>query len=243
MEETRGQQTPAPEGAAKPDGILQIDNWSTWHDEYENEDSELNARKRAVQAQVAAIATQCPPGPVTVVSICGGQGREVIGALADHPRRADVRGRIVELDEKNSAFARAWAKKAGLDKLEVVTGDASLSTAYAGLPPVDVVVVSGVVGHLCHPERVQLITFLHQIVRTGGYAVNTFYRGREGELQQLRDAFSAHQFEEESFETLAGKFQFTIARNRYLGQPKPFEPGVKVFNFGSAREARAQAKS
>jgi len=238
-----GQQTHAPEGAAKPDGILQIDNWSTWHDEYENQDSELNARKRAVQAQVAAIATDCPPGPVTVVSICGGQAREVIGALENHPRRADVRGRIVELDGENAAFARAWAKKAGLDKLEVVTGDASLSSAYASLPPADVVVLSGVVGHLCHPERVQLVAFTHQILRTGGYVVNTYYRVREEESQQLRDAFHANQFEEESFETLAGKFQFTIARNRYLGQPKPFEPGVRVFNFGSSREARAQAKS
>jgi SAM-dependent methyltransferase len=238
-----GQQTHAPEGAAKPDGISQIDNWSTWHDEYENEDSELNARKRAVQAQVVAIATQCPPGPVTVVSICGGQAREVIGALENHPRRADVRGRIVELDEENAAFARAWAKKSGLDKLEVVTGDASLSSAYAGLPPADVVVLSGVVGHLCHPERVQLIAFMHQILRAGGYAVNTYYRLREEESQQLRDAFRAQQFEEESFETLPGKYQFTIARNRYLGRPKPLEPGVRVFNFGSAREARAQAKS
>jgi hypothetical protein len=33
-------------------------------------------------------------------------GRDVIGVLAGHPRRDDVRARLVELDERNVAVAR-----------------------------------------------------------------------------------------------------------------------------------------
>jgi hypothetical protein len=33
-----------------------------------------------------------------VISLCAGQGRDLLGVLADHPRREDVRARLVELD-------------------------------------------------------------------------------------------------------------------------------------------------
>jgi hypothetical protein len=228
------------EGAEKGDGIVQIDNWSNWHNEYENENSELNARKRAVQAEVFALAAKCQPGPITIISICGGQGREVIGALEHHPRRADVRGRIVELDEDNAAFARSTARKAGIG-IEVFAGDASLAASYAGLPPADIVVISGVFGHLSNSDRVSLISFVRQIVKTGASVVYTFFRWDEEQVQQLRSYFSDQQFEEGAFETLDGKYKFIIARAQYSGAPLPFDAGAKVFNFGSSREGRQQA--
>jgi hypothetical protein len=191
-----------------------------------------------VQAQVAAIVEQCPPGPVTVVSICGGQGRELIGALEKHPRRADVRGRIVELDAENAAFARAWAQKAQLD-LEVVTGDASIADSYAGLPAADLVVISGVFGHLSDADRVRTINFVRQICRTGGCAVWTFFRMGEDQSETLRGHFREQMFDEESFETLSGKFAFTVARSRYAGAPTQFEPHAKIFTFGSSRQEEA----
>ena len=231
------------EGKTEQDAILQIDNWSSWHDEYANSDSELNARKRAVQNQVAAIVEQCPPGPVTVVSICGGQGRELIGAVENHARRADVRGRIVELDPENSAFARAWARKAGLDNLEVVTGDASLSASFAGLPPVDIVVISGVFGHIDVADQKLLVSFLRQICRKGGYVVWTFFSRGEERTNSLRGIFREQEFVEESFETLSGKFGFTIARSCYAGTTVPFELDSKFFTFGSSRAGRQEAES
>ncbi|SDD62498.1 hypothetical protein SAMN05444678_11772 [Sphingomonas sp. YR710] len=218
------------------DGILRMADWSDWHDEYENEGSELNARKRAVQAQVVAVVDQCPPGPVTIVSICGGQGREVIGALEGHERRADVRGRIVELDTKNAAFARAWAQKVQLGNLEVLAGDASLAESYQGLAAVDLVVISGVFGHINNADRMRLIGFLRQICRKGACVVWTSVSWGDGKIESLRKHFLDNMFEEESFETLAGKFAFTIAKNRYVGEPVPFEPHAKFFSFGSSRD-------
>ena len=46
-----------------------------------------------------------PPGELRVVSMCAGQGRDVIGVLSQHPRRSDVRARLVERDERNVAVA------------------------------------------------------------------------------------------------------------------------------------------
>ncbi len=221
---------------AAQDAILQIENWSTWHDQYENPDSELNARKQAVQAHVASIVEQCPAGPVTVVSICGGQGRELIGALEAHPRRKDVGGRIVELDVANSGFAREWARRAGLEKLEVMTGDASVADSYAGLPPVDLVVISGLLGHIDRADRQRLFDFLRQICREGASVVWTYFNWDEEKTQELRNDLTERLFAEESLEVLEGKFAFVIGRNRSTGAPEPFEAEAKLFTFGSSRQ-------
>jgi hypothetical protein len=238
-----GKQTAPPGNGSAQDGILEIGDWSAWHDQYENQDSELNARKRAVQAHLAAIVDQCPPGPVTVVSVCGGQSREVIGALENHQRRGDVRGRIVELDAENAAFARKWADAVQLGKLEVLNGDASIADSYQGLPPADAVVVSGVFGHLSNTDRVGLISFLRQICRNGGCVVWTFFNWDKDETEKLRGYFREQMFNEESLEVLPGKFSFVVARYRYAGAPMPFDPHAKIFTFGSSREGGETAAS
>jgi SAM-dependent methyltransferase len=220
---------------------MQIGDWTAWHDEYEDPDSELTARMRAVRSHVAAIVDQCPAGPVTVVSICGGQGRELIGALETHKRRADIRGRLIELDTGNATFARAWAQKAQLDQLDIVNGDASVADSYSGLPPADLVVVSGLFGHLDDADQMRTINFLRQLCRNGGRAVWTFYRD-ERRTEKLRDFFREQMFEEEAFDVLSGKYQFTIARSRYTGTPERFVPHANIFSFGSSRAQAAEAR-
>ena len=84
---------------------------------------------------------------------CAGQGRDVIGALTGHPRRGDVRARLVELDERNVAFARQAAQAAGLHRVEVLQADAGVTDACAGAVPAQVVLACGIFGNISerHP--------------------------------------------------------------------------------------------
>ena len=75
------------------------------------------------------------------------QGRDLIEVLAAHPRRDDVRARLVELDARNAAFARGAAGAAGLGQVEVVTGDAALTDHYRDVVPAELVLVCGVGVH------------------------------------------------------------------------------------------------
>lgn len=217
------------------DGILVISDWSSWHGEYENEGSELHLRKSGVQKNIKDIIAQSPPGPITIVSVCGGQCREVIGALEDHPRRGDIRGRLVELDPENAAFASAWAKNSGLDNLEIFNGDASLTASYKDLAPVDIVVISGVFGHINTADRISLISFIRQLLRKDGFVVWTSHSLGGGRSEEVREHFSNLNFAEDDHVTLPGKFGFTVTRSRYLGETEPFDPDAKVFSFGSSR--------
>ena len=51
----------------------------------------LLVRKRLgiVQAHIRRALDQCAPGEIRVVSVCAGQGHDLIGALRDHPGFAD----------------------------------------------------------------------------------------------------------------------------------------------------------
>ena len=90
--------------------------WSRWHDGYEQPDSNLSQRLSVVQERVRE-AIDRMPGPLRLISVCAGQGRDVIGVLADHPRRTDVSAFLVELDEHNVGVARALAADAGFEEL------------------------------------------------------------------------------------------------------------------------------
>ena len=216
-----------------------VGEWSDWHDAYQDTSSELVGRMTGVRRHVAAIVAEAPAGPVTVLSICGGQGRELIGALEGHPRKGDVRGRLVELDADNTAFASRWAAKAGLSGLEVVTGDASVGASYEGLAPVDLVVISGVFGHLSTSDRLHLIDFTRQLCRTGTAIVWTSHLSNHGPAEWLRRAFLERRFEELEHGLVPGDaFQFTVTRSSYTGAQQLFDPNEKIFTFGSSRAER-----
>jgi hypothetical protein len=74
--------------------------------------------------QIRAMLDQAPPGPIRAIGVCACQGHDLIGALAEHPRRDDLTARLVELDAHNVALARQAAQAAGLHGIEPVAGDA-----------------------------------------------------------------------------------------------------------------------
>ncbi|HEY6533814.1 MAG TPA: class I SAM-dependent methyltransferase family protein [Acidimicrobiales bacterium] len=221
-------------------GIFAISDWSNWHDEYENPDSELTHRSRLVQEQVAAAVDDQPPGPVTVVSMCGGQGRELIGALEGHDRRSDVQGRLVELDARNAAFARDWAQAVGLTGLEVREGDASASDNYDGLPRADLVIVSGVFGHLCPDDRRRVIAFLPEICRRGARVVITTYEVKPETTADLRAYFAECEFDETGWAVTPGGM-FGVMVHQLRGEARPLVPNTTLFTFGSSRTEQGNA--
>ena len=129
--------------------------------------------------------------------------------------------------------------KAGLSGLEIVTGDASLGASYEGLAPVDLVVISGVFGHLSTSDRLRLIDFTRQLCHTGTGMVWTSHLSNHGPAEWLRRAFLERRFEELEHELVPGDdFHFTVTRSSYTGAQQPFDPHEKIFTFGSSRAER-----
>ena len=127
-------------------------DWRSWHDKYDTPDGRMARRLRLVQQQIWTALDNAPPGPLWVISLCAGQGRDLLGVLPDHKRRNDVRALLVELDETNTARAKDAARASGLDHVEILTAAAALTDHYRGMTPADLVLICGVFGSVS-PRR------------------------------------------------------------------------------------------
>jgi hypothetical protein len=176
------------------------DFWVRWHQAYEDPDSPLSVRLRLVQSGVRAVLDRHPPGPIRLVSICAGQGRDVIDVVAGHPRQADVRARLVELDPTLVAFARARADAAGVgDLIEVVQGDASRAGSYAGALPADLVLICGVFGNIGDEDIRSTVLTMPSFCAPGGTVVWTRHRRPPDLTPSIREWFAQAGFAEQSF--------------------------------------------
>jgi hypothetical protein len=63
-------------------------------------------------------------GDLRIISLCAGEGRDLLGVLARHPARTRLRARLVELDPVLVEAASAAAGTEGLAAADVVARDA-----------------------------------------------------------------------------------------------------------------------
>jgi hypothetical protein len=202
-------------------------DWRRWHEEYDEAGSALARRLAVVQEQVRAGLDRCPPGALRLISLCAGQGRDVLDVLPDHPRRDDVQARLVELDPRNTAFARERAR--GLPQVQIVTGDAALIDQYKGLVPADVVLVCGVFGNISDEDIERTIDACPQLCRTGATLIWTRHREDPDLVPQICDWFEFRGFEQVWIsDPDAG---FGVGVHRFTGEPQPLVPGRTLFSF------------
>ena len=211
--------------------------WVRWHRAYEG-DSPLSRRLAIVQARIREALAAAPPGPIRAISLCAGQGRDLLGVLADHPRRADVTARLVELDPANADAARAAAQAAGLAGVDVVTGDASTTGAYAGAVPADLVLACGIFGNVVDEDIARTIAALPGLAAPGATVIWTRHRGAPDRTPWIRERFAAAGYVELAFDAPDG-FLFSVGTCRLEGPPAPFEPGLRLFSFVGYEKLRS----
>ena len=211
-------------------------DWVAWHGAYDVPGSGLAQRLAAVQAQIAAALDQAPPGPLRAVSMCAGQGRDLIGVLAGHPRGADVTARLVELDRRNAAAALDLAAAAGLAQVEVILADAAEPAAYAGLVPADLVLACGVFGNITDADVRRTIQRLPQLCAAGGTVIWTRGRWAPDLIPQICDWLAEAGFEELWLSDPA--VSFGAGAHRFAGTPEPLAAGPRMFTFMTDAQIR-----
>jgi hypothetical protein len=210
--------------------VTEIRNWRAWHLEYDDPNSRLSRRLRVVQRLLRDAIDACPDGAIRIVQMCAGQARDLVGVLSDHPRRTDVTARLVELDEHNADAARASVAGAGLERIEVVTGDAGTSSAYAGVVPADVVIACGIFGNVSDADVERTISFLPRLCASGATVIWTRHPHSPDLTVHIRRWFAEHGFDEVGF-VKPNDGSFAVGSHRFTGEPASFEPGVRLFTF------------
>jgi Putative methyltransferase len=206
-------------------------DWWEWHKPMDDPSSALSRRLVAVQEALRRELDGHPSGPIRVISLCGGQGRDLIEVLAGHPRKTDVRARLVEIDPRNVTYARASAAAAHLvDYVEIVEADAGITDAYAEVVPADIVLSCGLFGNITGSDIERTIHAFPTLCSTRGVVIWTRNRLPPDLTPKIRTWFQEAGFEEESFTIPAGTV-FAVGAHRLVREPQDFTPGYRLFDF------------
>jgi hypothetical protein len=204
-------------------------DWQEWHKQYDTDPS-LQRRLAVVHGRIRDALDMQPPGPIKVVSLCAGEGRDLIGALAGHRRAHDVQARLVELDERLVTTARQRAQEAALPGIHVYQGDAGSTTAYDGAVPAAIVLACGVFGNVTDRDIERTVDALPSFCSPNATLIWTRHRKPPDQTPAIRAWFAEAGFTEVAFDA-PDDVKFAVGTNRYTGAPVAYLPGVRGFTF------------
>jgi hypothetical protein len=214
-----------------PDGSTEA-HWVRWHRAYDVEGSPLRLRLALVQQFLRDALDAAPTGrPLRVLSLCAGRGADVIEVLADHPRRAEVRARLVELEPELAERAGRDAAASGVDGVEVVNGDASVSRAASGAVPADVLLACGIFGNVSPEDIHGFVDFTPALCAPGATVIWTRHRRPPDLTPQIREWFGAAGFDEIGFAAPDPNGLVAVGAHRLRAEPRPFVGDHRLFTF------------
>jgi hypothetical protein len=142
----------------------------------------------------------------------------LIGLLAGHPRRTDVTARLVELDEHNALLARRAVEETGLAGVEVLAADASMTDAYEGAVPADLILLCGVFGNISAEDIANIVAHLRRLCAPQATVIWTRHRHPPDLTPYIRETFERAGFGELAFDDSP---PFGVGANRMLAHHCP----------------------
>lgn len=215
--------------------VAENKDWVSWHDQYDDPQSSLSKRLRFVQARLSDALDRVPPGPVNLVSLCAGQGRDVIGVLSGHPRRSDVTAVLVEFDPVNVGLARTRAAEAGLVNVDVREADAGLVANYGDALPAHVLLLCGIFGNVPADDIQRTAFAAADMCRPGGTVIWTRHRREPDLTPVIRAWFADAGFDEVAFDSDSASTLTGVGVGRRRGSggrpPRQVPSAEPLFTF------------
>jgi hypothetical protein len=206
-----------------------VTDWLTWHEAYDDPGSRLAARLGIVQHWVRTWLDADDGRERRVVSLCAGQGRDLLEVLPGHPAAERVRAVLIELDERNVELARRAAAAAGLDGIEVRCADASRPATFSDATPADLLVCCGIFGNVSEDDVRTTVAALPAFCAPGATVLWTRGRRAPDVTPSIRGWFAAAGFAELAFEA-PEEYSFSVGVNRLVTPSAPPVP-EQLFTF------------
>lgn len=205
-------------------------DWVDWHDPYLDPESALSRRLSVVQRHIQSVLDGCASATPCVISLCAGDGRDLLDVIAKHPRGQHVRARLVELDPVLADRARQRVADAGLDRIDVMCADAAVVDVYVDAAPAELVLLCGVFGNISDRDVHRTIEALPQLCATGATVIWTRHRRDPDLTPAVRRWFAAAGFAELAFDS-PGADQWAVGMQSFLGESQPLVLGTRLFSF------------
>lgn len=214
-------------------------DWVRWHEPYGDPGSALSRRLRIVQRHIVEWLDSRPDGPLTVVSACAGQGRDLIEVLGQRDDADRVRATLLEADPRNVEAARRAA--AALSGVDVRRADAGDLASYLGATPADLVLMAGVFGNISDDDVRRTVAVLPHLCRPEATVIWTRSRREPDLTGPIRTWFTDAGFAEHAFDAPADAL-FSVGAHRLTRTPRTAPPTGHLFTFPGGEAGRGQRR-
>ena len=205
-------------------------DWLSWHSAYDDPSSPLSERLSVVQTHIQAWLDETAPSPVTVVSSCAGDGRDLLDVLARRGDAERVTATLIEADARNADRARDQVARLGLSAVNVRSADAGASDAYKGAAPADMLMLCGIFGNISDEDVSRTIAAAPQLCTRGALVIWTRHRREPDLTPRVRKWFESHGFIEEAF-VAPDHANYSVGVHRYVEATQPLVLGQRLFTF------------
>jgi protein-L-isoaspartate O-methyltransferase len=175
-------------------------DWQAWHADYDDATTSLSRRLVVVRQRLTELLHH-DRAPRTILSLCAGDGRDIVPLVATLLENARPAVTLVELDPTLADAARQRARDAGLH-VTVITGDAGLVDSWRHETPVDLLMLCGIFGNVSDDDVRTIVRSLPTFLNPRGAVIWT--RGHRSGVDvrtTIRRRFTDAGFEEIAFDS------------------------------------------
>lgn len=205
-------------------------DWVQWHEGYADPESLPSRRLPIVQAHIRAFLDSRATEDLRVISLCAGEGRDLLDVLEAFPQADRVSARLVELNPLLVDRARQRIRIARLPQVEVFERDAGITDAYEGFAPADLVLACGVFGNVPDEDVESTVHALPQLCAEGGTVIWTRHRKSPDLTPSIRRWYAEAGFREQAFDS-PGPGSFAVGVHRSTTPSVPLQRGQRLFTF------------
>ena len=194
-------------------------DWLAWHEAYEDPASSLALRLEVVRRLIGQALDEVASAEPRLLSLCAGDGRDVISVLAARAAQPYVAAVLIESDPMLAQRAREAAAKVGLSSVEVRCKDAGDLSSFSDVVPVDVLMLCGIFGNIEHSAVKSAVDAIPRLVRSSGFVIWTRGGSEPDRRPEIRRLFKSAGLEEVAFE--GAPERYGVGLNRQLAVPAP----------------------
>jgi hypothetical protein len=204
-------------------------DWVTWHAECDDVTSPLAQRLQVVRRLIDDAIAAWPSQRLRLLSLCAGDGRDVLPVLERWRDHKVISGRLIEIDSTLAQRLRVAVEQARFDNVEVVRGDAAEPTNYVGAVPADLIIACGIFGNVSDQDVHRTIAALPSVCEHEAFVVWTRHRRQPDLTPNIRAWFERAGYGELAFES-PGPNGYAVGLHRFRGSPTTL-PSGRLFTF------------
>lgn len=205
-------------------------DWVAWHSPYSDPQSALSRRLEIIQSHIKSCLLAQLTYSRQVISLCAGQGRDLLDVLERTPQLREARALLIESDPENVKVASDRIQQMALANVAVHCADAGNSDSYVGATPADLVLLCGVFGNICDPDIFNTIKFLPRMCAADATVIWTRSRRDPDITPAIRRSFEANGFLELAFIAPSDE-KFSVGVNKLSGTPEQLTSNEQLFTF------------